>query len=231
MAKHVTEDDLASGLAGFGDSLSTIAGFRPRRDNPFRVTGDEGEPPRAPGERMIEMRPQEPHAVAAATPPGGADARGRYEAPGPRAPIGSGGPGQEPPSPAPPLSPGGASRDPATPRDPLTREPGRASTGVLPHLRQETAPSAGMGPGTRKADIFTERVTLQLSTGMRDAVDALARDLQRRRTAKDERITANTVMRVAINILLERFELGADDVANSEGELLDLATRRICSDG
>jgi hypothetical protein len=88
-----------------------------------------------------------------------------------------------------------------------------------------------MGPGTRKADIFTERVTLQLSTGMRDAVDALARDLQRRRTAKDERITANTVMRVAINILLERFELGADDVANSEGELLDLATRRICSDG
>jgi hypothetical protein len=38
-------------------------------------------------------------------------------------------------------------------------------------------------------------VTLQISPAMRDDVDALAQDLQRAKTTKDERITANTVMR------------------------------------
>jgi hypothetical protein len=37
---------------------------------------------------------------------------------------------------------------------------------------------------------------------MRDDVDALARDVQRARTTKDERITANTVMR-AVQLLMD----------------------------
>ena len=41
----------------------------------------------------------------------------------------------------------------------------------------------------RKADVHTERVTLQISPEMRDEVDSLARDLQRAKTSKNERIS------------------------------------------
>jgi len=50
----------------------------------------------------------------------------------------------------------------------------------------------------RKLDIFTERVTLQISPEMRDEVERIAREIQRTKTSKAECITANTVMRVAI---------------------------------
>ena len=79
----------------------------------------------------------------------------------------------------------------------------------------------------RKADIFTERVTLQMSAEMRDAVDELARQLQRAKTSKNERITANTVIRVAIRLLTENFELGKDEGPNNEEELYSLSTKRI----
>lgn len=79
----------------------------------------------------------------------------------------------------------------------------------------------------RKADVYTERVTLQMSTYMRDKVDSLARDLQRQKSSKDERITANTVMRVAIELLLSEFKLRKSDIANSEDEVLELVKARI----
>jgi hypothetical protein len=75
----------------------------------------------------------------------------------------------------------------------------------------------------RKADIYSERVTLQMSPEMRDEVDELARQLQRAKTSKDERITANTVMRVAIQAFLEAFDLDPKSCPNSEKELLDVA--------
>lgn len=78
----------------------------------------------------------------------------------------------------------------------------------------------------RKADIYSERVTLQMSPEMRDEVDELARQLQRAKTSKDERITANTVMRVAIQAFLEAFDLDPKSCPNSEKELLDVARTR-----
>ena len=75
--------------------------------------------------------------------------------------------------------------------------------------------------GTRRvADVHTERITLQLSPGMRDDVDAFARELQRSRASKGERITGNTIMRVAIRILLD--QIGTKDCsgASSEEELV-----------
>lgn len=91
----------------------------------------------------------------------------------------------------------------------------------------------GGGPskdtGLRKADVFTERVTLQISPEMRDEVDALARDLQRAKTTKDERITANTVMRVAVQLLMEKYRFEKGDVANTEEELFRLVVQRLKS--
>jgi hypothetical protein len=81
--------------------------------------------------------------------------------------------------------------------------------------------------GARKADIFTERVTLQISPEMRDDIDALARDLQRAKTTREERITANTVMRVALQLLMTSYQFERGDVANNEGELFDLVVRRF----
>ncbi len=52
---------------------------------------------------------------------------------------------------------------------------------------------------------------------MRDDVDALARDVQRARTTKDERITANTVMR-AVQLLMDNYHFERGDVANREEE-------------
>ena len=62
---------------------------------------------------------------------------------------------------------------------------------------------------------------------MRDEIDALARDLQRARTTKEERITANTVMRVALQLLMKNYQFERGDVANNEAELYDLIVRRF----
>jgi hypothetical protein len=70
--------------------------------------------------------------------------------------------------------------------------------------------------GARKSDIYTEPVTLKISPEMRDSVIALARDLQRAKTTKDERITANTVIRVAVQILMDNYRFERGDVANTE---------------
>ena len=70
-----------------------------------------------------------------------------------------------------------------------------------------------------KSDTLTERITLQMSPEMRDAVNDLARQLQRRRKDKGERITANSVMRVAIQQFLDDFELESVQGVSSEEEL------------
>jgi hypothetical protein len=81
--------------------------------------------------------------------------------------------------------------------------------------------------GFRKADIFTERVTLQISPEMRDDVERIARELQRSKTSKKERITGNTVMRVAIRIITERFQLTPGQVPNDEKELFEFLERAL----
>jgi hypothetical protein len=55
---------------------------------------------------------------------------------------------------------------------------------------------------------------------MRDDVERIARELQRSKTSKEERITGNTVMRVAIRLLTEQFDLKGKPAPNNEGELL-----------
>jgi hypothetical protein len=68
---------------------------------------------------------------------------------------------------------------------------------------------------------------LQLLCAMRDDVDALARDLQRSKTTKDERVTADTVMRIAAQLLIDYFQFKRGNVANSEEYLYTLATQKL----
>jgi hypothetical protein len=91
--------------------------------------------------------------------------------------------------------------------------------------RADTLPDARAT--ARKADVFTERITLQISPEMRDEVDALARDLQRAKTEKGERITANTVMRVAVQLLIKHFRHERGEVVNSEDELYRMVEQKL----
>lgn len=258
MAKHVTEKELASGLAGFGDGFSSIAESRPRRDSPFRDTRESEpepaySPAAAPAHEALTSEPTLPAAHRAREPreekvveivrPKEAEKRPaearRAEEESLSVPI--------EPRPA-EVPPGAHSRAdlPTTAADPgedlLQRARAYQAHGDSPN-RVHAAPPA---PRTvaesarevrilppdehapvRKEDVFTERVTLKISSEMRDAVDALAKELQRRRTKKHERITANTVMRVAISHFLARLELDAGDLANDEDELLELVGRKL----
>jgi hypothetical protein len=74
---------------------------------------------------------------------------------------------------------------------------------------------------------FTERVTLLISPEMRDDVERLARELQRSKTSKEERISGNTVMRVAIRLLTEKFELKGNPAPNNEEELFGVAAKAL----
>jgi hypothetical protein len=85
--------------------------------------------------------------------------------------------------------------------------------------------------GARKADIFTVKVTLPISPEMEDEVERLARELQRTKTSKQERITANTVMRVAIRLLTSQLELRPDQAPNTEEELFQFATASLSRKG
>jgi hypothetical protein len=78
----------------------------------------------------------------------------------------------------------------------------------------------------RKADILSDRVTLQISPEMRDEVDLMARQLQRSKITKAERIAANLVVRVAIRYFLDEFSPRRGEDVNSKDELLAAAKRQ-----
>lgn len=73
--------------------------------------------------------------------------------------------------------------------------------------------------GHPKSETLTERITLQMSPEMRDSVNEIARQLQRTKREKGERITANTVMRVAIQSLIDSFDPKSIRGVSSEEEL------------
>ncbi|MDC0358093.1 hypothetical protein OAO01_04690 [Oligoflexia bacterium] len=94
-------------------------------------------------------------------------------------------------------------------------------------IKKEISPPKAQTPKERKQDIYTERVNLFISPDMRDKIDTLAKQIQRQKTDKTERITSNTVMRAALNHLIKHFDLHATDIANSEKELAELVERKL----
>jgi hypothetical protein len=120
---------------------------------------------------------------------------------------------------------------PATaPQSPEARRPPpvRAARDPAPRANEGFRPVEFLSDiPTRKSDCFTERVTLQMGPDMRDDLNLLAARLQRRKTDKSERITANTIMRVAIRILLDEVDLGTGEVANSETDLHRIVRQKL----
>jgi len=78
-----------------------------------------------------------------------------------------------------------------------------------------------------KAQEFDERVTLPMSFEMREACEALAKQLQKRRTEKNERITSNTVMRCFLEACIQSFELEEHEFANNEEALCELVLSKL----
>jgi hypothetical protein len=111
---------------------------------------------------------------------------------------------------------------------PVSAKVARASSpSAKPAAKEQKREEKPKDGGLRKADIFTERVTLQISPEMRDDVERIARELQRSKTSKKERITGNTVMRVAIRLLTEKFELKGIAAPNNEEELFEVAAKTL----
>ena len=207
MAKgQISEDELRGSL-----SLGSIANLatRPKKDNPFRVTSQE-----APS----SITPQ-----AVAAPPREAERVIDLRTPAVELPRSTASAAQEAPIIAKPVMPQVIVEVPSL--SPMAQ----IEQKKLPQkfTTKSDEPDEAEGRGLRKLDIFTEKVSLKLSPEMRDKVEAIARELQRTKTTKEERITANTVMRVAINALIDKFKLGEGDTANNEEELFELVKKKI----
>ena len=99
-------------------------------------------------------------------------------------------------------------------------------TPVVEETSKRRSPRRQKKPET-KIDLFPERVTVLMSPDMRDRINSLAAKLQRKKSDKSERITANTIHRVALSVLLSNLKLEDSDAPNTEEELLELAQRKI----
>jgi hypothetical protein len=173
MPKHVTEDDLASGIRGMG-GLATLQ--RTPRDSPFR-------------DSRAEVKTAEVAVQADAPPPVKETAL--------------------PPEPT-----------PAQKIEVAKPEPKKLAVERIARSERKKA-------SHRKVDVYTEPVTLRMSPSMRDEVESMARELQRAKTAKDERITPNTVMRVAVRLVLEHYRPDPKEIANTEEELYEVVAKRL----
>jgi hypothetical protein len=200
MAKgQVTSDDLASGIKSFG-GLSSLGGTsRPVRDNPFRDTRSEPVPPATIVPTTIVTAPE----------------------PAPEAPRLEVINGTDHAQPTP------EAKQPAAP------EPARVRKSVAPRESERRAPVAPVdvpepaaGGREKKTEIYTERVTVLLDPDLRDGAEALAKKLQRSRSQKGERITANTVIRVALRAMLETFDPPSFGLLNTEEEIYDYLLRQ-----
>jgi hypothetical protein len=78
----------------------------------------------------------------------------------------------------------------------------------------------------KKTELYTEQVSVPLNAEIRDRAEALAKELQRRRTDKSERITTNTVIRVALRAMLDAFHLPEAAAINTESELYDAVLKQ-----
>jgi hypothetical protein len=211
MAKgQVTTDDLASGIRSFGGLAQLGGSSRPVRDNPFRDTRSD------PVQPVVAAPP--PTQPAVTTPAPAAEVP-RLEVINGTEPA-TAGEGSVPASvPAAPRP--ARERKPAAPR-PLD------ATKVIPQRVVSSKPSSGAEAAVRekKTELYTERVTVLLNADLRDRAEALAKELHRRRTQKGERITANTIFRVAIRGMLDTFDPATAAELNTELDLYEAVLRR-----
>jgi len=73
---------------------------------------------------------------------------------------------------------------------------------------------------------FSDKVTLPLTTALRDRSEELAKRLNRSRTIRKSRITSNSIIRVALEVFLDSFAPSSSHPVNSEEDLLAAARRK-----
>ena len=122
-------------------------------------------------------------------------------------------------APVPLISPSRAKSREKTPSVTRASSPVKSAKAISPKRETETVRE-------NKTERYTERVTVLLDPELRDGAESLAKELQRKRTEKGERITANTVIRVALRAMLEKFEAG-EVVVNTEEELFEVVGEHL----
>jgi hypothetical protein len=70
-------------------------------------------------------------------------------------------------------------------------------------------------------------VTVLMDAAMRDELNRVAHLLQRRKSDSTERITANTITRVAVRLFLEQLRPTEADAPKTEAELYQLTKAKI----
>ena len=103
---------------------------------------------------------------------------------------------------------------PKSPREPQ-KTPATATIGTTPS--DELAEEGG------RARVFAENVTVPLFVALRDRSEELARTLNRNRKVRKERITRNSVIRVALEQFLDTFTSSAEQAIECEADLLAAA--------
>ena len=200
MAKpQVTEDDLKAGVGGLGGFGSLTGQPSSRRDSPFG--SDHLKRAASGASQVIELPPTAASPVRD-VPAVTADAA-------PTKPV------QQVTLLSQDVPNGDEQRDQAPSRKSKAE---RATPAVATEPDAKTAP---------KEDPYSERVTLPISPDMRDGLHLLASKLQRRKTDKSERITSNTLMRVAVRLLLDDLRPSESDAPNNEEELYSLVRARL----
>ena len=242
MAKPtVTEADLQAGLGNLGGSFGTLTGQGPtRRDSPF---GREHvrQPPVVthPQQKQVEVTPIElsvpvtsnrvetaqpkpmSASTSASTPaltptPTPVEAKRAQPLPTQEAPLQG--------IPAPTTVGAAATANNDTESTPRSRS--HVVVQQPTKLKREASPTV-KPTLIREVEEPTERITLPITADTRDRLTLIASTLQRRKVDKSERITPNTLIRVAVKLLINELAPGEGDAPNTEEELYELLKTRV----
>lgn len=111
-----------------------------------------------------------------------------------------------------------------TPKPPRERKPVALPTATRIEPAAPLAATEG-GAREKKTEHYPEQVSVLLNAEIRDRAEALAKELQCRRTLKTERITTNTVIRMALRSMLEAFRLPESEALDTEGKHYEAVLR------
>lgn len=222
MAKaQVTEDDLKASVGGLG-GFSGLTGKATRRDSPFGSDYVKRSPNTEQTSSVVELpaaQPKEPARNSAdqnltftssensIVTPQQTDAAIKDVEPKADLPVVS----------AIPVTP--PANDEVPERVTKEVEPKKPAVTKVAIAKPIAAPLV--------VDDYTERMTLPMTFEMRERLDSLARQLQRRRADKSERITANSLIRVAIEVYLDALTPGEEETPSNEDELRSIALSKV----
>ena len=111
---------------------------------------------------------------------------------------------------------------PPAPAPSIPKPPRESQKNHAPAIIGAT-PSNELAEEGGRPRVFAENVTVPLSVALRDRSEELARTLNRNRKVRKERITRNSVIRVALEQFLDTFTSSADQAIECEADLLAAA--------